>query len=468
MKLPPKPPFIPEILKTIGDKRFAEVLRALPNWTRQDRYLPWDELRRRPVPSGFSHQEWWLGLKLSRSSQLRPVPLLDKQASPFLFGQPDSLIELLHHIDRGLGMAFGLPEALGNPSTRDAYVINSLIQESITSSQLEGAATTRAVAKELLRTGRPPRDRSERMILNNYFTMQRIRDLKVHDLSPDHIFALHRLVTEGTLEKPDAAGRFRRDDENVRVEDAFEGTIYHVPPPAAELPVRLQAMCDFANERTPDYFIHPVVRAIILHFWLAYDHPFVDGNGRTARALFYWAMLHRDYSLFEFISISDVLLRAPIRYAEAFLHTETDGNDMTYFILHQAEVIRKAVEALQDYLKKKQTELHQASKNLDHVDGLNHRQQALLAHALREPHTRYLIVAHQHSHGVTHQTARDDLMALVERGLLVAEREGRRYVFRAPQDLQTKLDGLAKRPPPSSLSVDNTLPLDLPFKTKHD
>jgi Fic family protein len=63
--------------------------------------------------------------------------------------------------------------------------------------------------------------------------------------------------------------------------------VFHTPPPAAELPARLEAMCDFANSKTPDTFIHPVVRGIFLHFWLAYDHPFVDGNGRTARALFY-------------------------------------------------------------------------------------------------------------------------------------------------------------------------------------
>lgn len=61
----------------------------------------------------------------------------------------------------------------------------------------------------------------------------------------------------------------------------------------------MTAMCAFPNGHLPDTFIHPAIRAIILHFWLGYDHPFVDGNGRTARALFYWAMLRQNYSLFE-------------------------------------------------------------------------------------------------------------------------------------------------------------------------
>jgi Fic family protein len=282
------------------------------------------------------------------------------------------------------------------------------------------------------------------------------------------VFELHRRVTAGTLEKEDAAGRLRREDENVRVIDDIEGTEYHIPPPASELSERLEAMCAFANGEAPDYFVHPVIRGIILHFWLAYDHPFYDGNGRTARALFYWSMLRHDYQLFEFISISEILLRAPIRYAEAFLHTETDDNDLTYFILHQAEVIREAVKSLRTYLEKKKRELSTASECLRGVQELNHRQQALLLHALREPGTEYVIGVHQRSHAVTHQTARDDLFALVERGLLTVRKHGRGYRFRAPGDLGDKLGKMSAVAGLGRVEDESTLPLKLPFRTAHD
>ncbi len=149
----------------------------------------------------------------------------------------------------------------------------------------------------------------------------------------------------------------------------------------------------------------------------------------------------------------------PVRYAEAFLHTETDDNDLTYFILHQAGVIREAVETLRAYVLRKTAELRTAEKRLHGLGGLNHRQQALLTHALREPATRHLIVAHQRSHNVTHQTARDDLFDLVQRGLLIVQREGRRYVFVAPTDLGQKLEQLAG--PKPSPPTDRTLPLRL-------
>src|SRR5256885_14750013 len=163
---------------------------------------------------------------------------------------------------------------------------------------------------------------------------------------------IHRMVTEKTLEDPTEAGRFRRADEKRVVGGDF-GEIYHEPPQAAELEDRLKAMCDFGNANAPGYFVHPVLRAIILHFWLAYDHPFVDGNGRTARALFYWSMLRSGYWLVEFISISNILRKAPARYGISFLYTETDDNDLTYFIDYQTTVILRAIKELHDYLDRK-------------------------------------------------------------------------------------------------------------------
>ncbi|HLP10156.1 MAG TPA: Fic family protein [Opitutaceae bacterium] len=459
MRLPQAPPPLEKLFAKVGTKRMAAMLPQAATLWRQDRYLHWNELRRRPAPDDLTHEEWWLLVKMGRGPNLRQIPLADKAGRPFQFSIPVQLIELLHLIDRGLGSAWNLPAAVTHPSTRGEYVVSTLIQESITSSQLEGAVTTRDVAKEMLRSGRAPRDKSERMILNNYRTMQRIMDVRAEPLTPELVFELHRRVTEGTLEREDAAGRFRTDAELIRVMD-MEGNVFHEPPPAIELPQRLAAMCDFANQQTPEFFLHPVIRAILLHFWLAYDHPFVDGNGRTARALFYWLMLHQGLELFEFISISQILLQAPTPYALAFLHTETDDNDLTYFILHQASVIRRAVQALHDFVAHKTALLRSTEKHLRTSDAINHRQQALLAHAIRNPDTRYTIAGHCNSHAVVYQTGRTDLLNLVELGLLTVRKSGRAMVFRAVEDLEGKLANLAKGETPRPLNTEVGLPLN--------
>ena len=223
------------------------------------------------------------------------------------------------------------------------------------------------------------------------------------------------------------------------------GEVFHDPPRAAELPVRLEAMCDFANGNTPGFFIHPVVRAIILHFWLAYDHPFVDGNGRTARALFYWSMLHNGCWLFEFISISNILRKAPIEYGRSFLFTESDDNDLTYFIVAQTKVIRKAITELHAYIDRKTAEVRELETHLRALNLFNHRQADIVRHALTHPYQHYTIGSHQRSHNVVYQTARTDLLDLKSRGVLDQSQRGKQLIFTVPKDLPARLHKLEKK-----------------------
>ena len=443
MKIPKRPPDIDTIFKKVKpSKRFELIKNEAVLSEAEGKYYHWDTLRHLKPPKDLSSDEWWLAIKTHRLGGMKKIPLVDKEGEPFLFNIPDLVAKELHEIDLGAGGALSLPEQIINTQTRNQYIVRSLIQEAITSSQLEGAATTREVAKEMLKSGRPPRDVSERMILNNYLTMQQIQLWKDLPLDPDLVFEIHRKVTDQTLDKEGAAGRFRKESEVVQVcqEVTGEVLVLHDPPKASELPKRLKAMCGFANGKTPSYFVHPVIRAIILHFWLAYDHPFYDGNGRTARALFYWAMLRQNYWLFEYISISEVLLRAPTQYAMAFLHTETDGNDLTYFVIHQAKVIQKAIQALHQYVETKTRELRETEFLLTTGINLNYRQQTLIAHALRNPGARYSVEAHKTSHHIAYDTARKDLQDLQKKGLLDVHKQGKAFIFIAPIDLHSRVE----------------------------
>lgn len=321
------------------------------------------------------------------------------------------------------------------------FLVNSLMEEAIRSSQLEGATTTRRVAKELLRSGREPKDRSERMILNNYRALQFMRNEMDDVLTPEAVLELHRIVTDGTLGNPDAAGRLQSpSEERVAVYDRDDGRRIHKPPPAEELPERLRQLCDFANEdEDSKQFVHPVIRAILLHFCLAYDHPFEDGNGRTARILFFWSMRERGYWLVEYLPISKILREAPARYERAFLETETDEGDTTYFLIHQLQVVERAIEELHNYLGRKIGEVREVEELIHGGGGFNHRQLALLSDALRHPDRSYSFGGHAETHRVTHETARSDLSGLAERELLDSRRIGREYAFEAATDLAERL-----------------------------
>jgi Fic family protein len=441
MNKPKIPPNHQALLAKATPDSIMRILEGITSPNVRGEYIHWDKLRFHTPPEGMTIDEWWLGLKLHRSNR-KSVPLKAKHDGHFWYTLTEPIPQRLHEIDLGAGGTIQMPEQITNPDTRDRYCVSSLIEEAITSSQIEGAATTRPVAKEMIRSGRKPKDRSEKMILNNYVTMERLGKLKDQPLTADLVFEIHRLITEETLDDPSAAGRFRRDNEPVVVNDMY-GEVYHDPPPAGQLTDRMEAMCDFANGKTPSGFVHPVLRSIILHFWLAYDHPFKDGNGRTARALFYWSMLRHNYWLCEFISISPIILKAPARYQLAFLYTENDENDLTYFILYHLDIMQRAIRQLHDYIKHKSEQLRELDSELRGVVILNHRQRALISHALRHPTHVYSIESHRRSHNVVYETARKDLSDLESRGLLMAWKAGRTWCFSPQDDLESRLAELS-------------------------
>jgi len=452
MRVPPTPLRTIELMQKLHEQpqRLFEIIQSGVGTQPAGSYLHWDELRHRPPPPGFSHEEWWLATKLARQSGLRSLPFRDKAARPFTYGTPDTVQALLHEVDRNAAGQIQIPELVTTPQNRNRYIVRSLMEEAITSSQLEGAATTHEVAKDMLQRRRKPRDKGEQMIMNNYHAMQFIRERYKEPLTPQIILELQRILTTDTLEDPSAAGRWRRSDEDVKVVDNRNNEVLHIPPAADELPERMQLLCAFANDRADEPFIHPVVRAILLHFMLGYDHPFADGNGRTARALFYWCMAQREYWLIEFVSISRVIKKAPAQYVRAYLYTETDESDTTYFLLHQLRALNEAIVDLHAYLHRKVVELRDTQQLLDQSPALhqrlNHRQLALLNHALQHPRFVYKIDRHQSSHHVTYQTARTDLLDLVEMGLLEKSTVGRTFIFVPPDDLRARLDALRRGP----------------------
>lgn len=456
MRIPADPPQLPFLSSSENkDKNqilMGKIMSLLPSEVGKDRdgpYTHWDKLRHKPLPEAVeSHKIWWLITKFRRISAYRKLPFRDKNGNAFVYWLTDPIQQYLHQIDQQASGRVELPEDVTNSRTRNRYLVSSLIEEAITSSQLEGASTTHKVAKAMLRERRQPRDHSERMIYNNYQAMSFVREITDEKLSKELLFELHKRVTDGTLEDEYSAGRFRNADEKIGVYDNRDQTLLHDPPDADELEERFKRICDFANSSDDtDGFLHPVVRAIILHFMIAYDHPFVDGNGRTARAIFYWSMAKEGYWLMEYISISSILKNAPSKYARAYLYTETDDSDTTYFIDYNLGVILRAIASLREYLARKASEIQNVDTALGNTvfsRQLNYRQLAVVSHAIRNPGEIYTIESHRSSHNVTYPTARADLLKLAELGLLDKKQSGNTFLFEAVEDMNSRIEQFKK------------------------
>jgi Fic family protein len=264
------------------------------------------------------------------------------------------------------------------------------MEEAISSSQLEGAIVTRRIAKDMLTQERPPKNEDEQMILNNYMLMKEIKRLKNEDLSIDMILSFHKIATKNCTENGVIPGQFRDNDE-IFITNGMDGEVVHTPPTYKEIPQRLAQICIFANDEhngDDSIFIDPVVKAIILHFMIGYEHPFNDGNGRTARAIFYWYMLKNGFDYFEYISISKFLKEAPKKYGMSYLYSEIDDNDLTYFIYYQVEIIIRAINELLGYLQAKSREFEEIASLLANSkigSRLNFVQKDIVKKALKTP-----------------------------------------------------------------------------------
>jgi len=443
MKIPATPPDVNNVAASIrGDQSKLLALYYPENSARGGAYDHWEKVRfRPPVAPLTTPEEMWAALKFARSRVRRELPFRDKNGQQIHYSQIAEFQQALHEIDSNARGMIAMPGQAATSETRDLYLQKSLIEEPFSSSVLEGAATTRAIARKMIEEGRKPKTLDERMVLDNYRAMSFIREHRHEPLSVARILEIHRILTEDTLDRPDRVGVLRAPEDPVRVEGA-EGQTLHWPPAADELPRRLDALCEFANAPSSgkDGFLHPVIRAIVLHYMLAYDHPFWDGNGRCARALFYWCVLKHGYWLLEYVSISAVILRAPVKYGMAFLYSETDAGDVTYFIEHQLGVIERSVADLQEYLVAKSAELSELGRALGKLERqVNRRQLAIIQDALKHDGARYTIAEHERLNHVSYLTARADLEDLASRGLLRKTKQGTKSVFLVPKDLKARL-----------------------------
>ncbi len=444
MQIPRTPPPFETIFARLAREDLDRVLALVHERKLVDpkgRYLHWDEMRFKETPGYRSAEEAWAVMRSARHAASQIVPMEDKTGAPFRFTEPPALKAMLRDLDMNAGGA--LASDVSDISAGDGrrYLVRSLAEEPFASSLIEGAATTRQIAKKLIFEDRAPRTRDELMVLNNFRALEFVKAHRDDPLSLSMLLELHEIVTRGTMDDPQDAGRIRTADD-VQVVDDSTGEILHDPPPAARMEQRLTQLIEFANRKEEGAdWVHPLLKAFILHFMLAYEHPFTDGNGRVARALFYWSALRSGYWLIEYASISSVIAQAKTAYGKAFLFVETDGADLTYFLIHQAGALQTAMDNLSAYIARRRRELAAFEANLSGRDGegFNHRQTWLLNEMARARLGAVTIQDHAERHHVSYLTARSDLESLVQRRCLRKTKRGRTSVYLPAPDLVRRM-----------------------------
>lgn len=388
-----------------------------------ERYLYWTDVKYKQRPEYLSAEELWCLVSLSR--QMLRVYTWPKYGISVTV--TNHMQRLCHEFDMNFGGTWGNSAIIPNQD-REKYLVSSLMEEAISSSQMEGASTTRRVAKNMLRRNISPKTRSEQMIYNNYQAIRFIVDHKDSPMSESLLLQIHYLMTDKTMENPDDAGRFRVDD-TIAVANGLTGEIVHYPPSFKEIPPFIEDLCRFLNDEEGSAFIHPIIKALTAHFMISFVHPFTDGNGRTARAVFYWYMLKKGYWLTEYLSVSRVIYRTKTAYENSFLFAENDRNDIGYFLTYNLRVLGVAFRDLQSYIQRKITQ-KQAAVDFSRLGFLNERQATIMAMVRDDPRIVLSVGDIAGKFQVSQPTAKSDIDKLVDRDLLERiEVNGRLYNY---------------------------------------
>lgn len=387
-------------------------------------YLYWDKIKYKPIPDDLSPEEFWYLLRQIRKLSSRPTPIKSEAGNYFTWLRLTYTEEFLHEIDVHTGGQIFAPYEVLKEENKQKFIARGILEEAIASSQLEGANTTRKAARKMILENRAPRNTSEKMIINNYNTMKMLEeDYKNRELSRDLLFEIHGMITKETVPSTDR-NRFRRNNDEIVVRNGQYVT--HIPPREDFLDAEISRLIDFANDKNDTAFTHPVIKAIFLHFWIGYLHPFTDGNGRLARALFYWYLLRNGYWTFMYLPISSIIKNSPVQYGDAYIYSEQDDIDLTYFYDYHIRKIMQSLEDFKDYVNKVNAENKQIDVTLGKKITLNDRQKQLIHYLLSEDDGGYVTVSsHMTLNNIARRTAFSDLKQLEDKELLESKREGK-------------------------------------------
>lgn len=410
MKVEPAPAFNPqkqlEAIQLLTDQKMQPLFQRI-----NSEYFYWDKVKYM-APNGVDKQVLWQAVRIQRQLSAQTVQFGKYN---FHFTITKNMLALLHDFDMNLGGSLGTKSII--PTTdKNYYLISSIMEEAIASSQMEGASTTRRIAKDMLRKQLKPTNKSQLMIVNNYETINRISKGSKEDFSVEGLLDIHRSISSKTLDNPEDEGVFRKRDD-IFVVDGITGFVAHTPPSYTEIDEMINDLCVFANSDSHDNFVHPIIKAIIIHFVLAYIHPFADGNGRTARSLFYWHMIKKGYWLTEYLSISRIIYTNKKAYEKAFQYTENDGNDLSYFVQYHLDVMKKAFEELKKYLQRKIDEQQNLLRFVG-ISNINERQRYVLRIISESKRTMFTPKELATQFDISPKSARTDLQDLVEMGYL--------------------------------------------------
>lgn len=240
------------------------------------------------------------------------------------------------------------------PAWEAKFREEALIRTVYHGTHIEGNDLSKTEAEQVLAGHKiVGRERDIQEVLNYRNVLKFIEEFQGKTISEDVIKHLHALIAHRVL-PDDQVGEYRKTQ--VVVKNAETGEITFRPPPAVEVPFLIADFIDWVNSVTGDD-IHPAIRAGIVHYELVRIHPFLDGNGRVARAVATLILFSEGYDIKRFFSLEEYYDREPMNYYEALQSVGKERGDLTNWLGYFTEGLAIELTRIKEKVKSLSTDL---------------------------------------------------------------------------------------------------------------
>ena len=224
---------------------------------------------------------------------------------------------------------------------------DALLRSAHSSTSIEGNPLSLEQVSELA-AGRDimVRRKDKQEILNYLEALEKIPDFaKEINLKVDDFLKIHEIVTKETLENPGDEGVFR--NRQVYVVNGATGEIVFTPPPTKEVPKLVKEFLDWFNSQESSE-IDSILEAGVTHYEIVRMHPFIDGNGRTARIMATLVLYERGFDVKRFFTLDDYYDKDRRSYYAALNKIDQNTLDLSEWLEYFTEGVMVSINAVKD------------------------------------------------------------------------------------------------------------------------
>lgn len=257
---------------------------------------------------------------------------------------------ITHKILKNIGAIEAAREVIENapllPYWEKKFQEDAILRTTHYGTHIEGNELSLSQVQKILDGERiVARERDVQEVINYRKVIDYMERREKNAIDEDTVFDLHRIVVAKILDKQNSGGYRQKD---VVIRNSVTGDVSFRPPRYIEVPYQMKDLISFIQNEGE---AHPILKAGIVHYEFVRIHPFLDGNGRTGRALSTLVLYKEGYDIRHFFALEEHFDSDPEAYYEALQSVEQERGDQTEWLTYFTETMAAELGRIKDKIE---------------------------------------------------------------------------------------------------------------------